>query len=237
MGPILVTDYAALTRSYVPATALFFASSAGKHEVVKRLLAAGADLNLYCKKTRIHALLSAAEHGHLEVVRLLLKAPGVLGTLNVCREGGISGSALHLAVIKSYTAIIKELLSTPGIDIDVKDSHGRTPLFTAVTTQFFGEPTALLLSAGANPNLKLFAVVDVLKGQIFTEETPLTGAAKIGNDEAVKLLLAAGADVHQRAGGMTALDVAGAMYGPALGGDKVRAVLLDHIAKLEAAGR
>lgn len=61
-------------------TALMLAVSHGRIDMVKALLACGADVNIQDDEGST-ALMCASEHGHVEIVKLLLAQPGCNGTL------------------------------------------------------------------------------------------------------------------------------------------------------------
>ena len=61
-------------------------------------------------------------------------------------------TALHFAAQRQSVPAVKALLIA-GADIEIKDSHGNTPLFRAVfNSQGSGEIITMLLEAGANPD-------------------------------------------------------------------------------------
>ena len=68
-------------------TALMLAVSHGRIDMVKGLLACGADVNIQDDEGST-ALMCASEHGHVEIVKLLLAQPGCNGHL----EDNVSGS-------------------------------------------------------------------------------------------------------------------------------------------------
>jgi ankyrin repeat protein len=69
-------------------TALMFATQSGSLEIVKLLLAAGADVNAK-ESHHMTALMWAAERGHIEIVQALLAA----------------GADVHATNIDGYTAL------------------------------------------------------------------------------------------------------------------------------------
>src|SRR5437868_3423453 len=75
------------------------------------------------------ALMYAAGNGHLEAVRLLLKAGAnvLLKSKAHKQDGGGEAHALHFAVANGNTAVIEELLNS-GADINAQGNWGRTPL-------------------------------------------------------------------------------------------------------------
>lgn len=84
-------------------TALMLAVSHGRIDMVKGLLACGADVNIQDDEGST-ALMCASEHGHVEIVKLLLAQPGCNGhlednvsclcwasVLGACRSPGLEG--------------------------------------------------------------------------------------------------------------------------------------------------
>lgn len=66
---------------------------------------------------------------------------------------GEDNTALHYASIGGQVPVIKVLLNQPGVDVDVRDILGRTPLMCAAR---YGRVEAVktLLEAGATPQNK-----------------------------------------------------------------------------------
>lgn len=62
-------------------TGLMLAVSHGRMDMVKALLACGADVNIQDDEGST-ALMCASEHGHVEIVKLLLAQPGTDATLS-----------------------------------------------------------------------------------------------------------------------------------------------------------
>jgi ankyrin repeat protein len=146
------------------ATALIRAATNGDLEVVKLLLAHGADATLYMadRQTPIHAAIGgrASEPQTLELIRLLQKAGtdvNVVALINH-EEEVRGGSALHYAVRRRYKEAIKQLASL-GIDVNAADQDGLTALdytqsrgfmpFMALQTPLYKEEAALLRELGA----------------------------------------------------------------------------------------
>jgi ankyrin repeat protein len=146
------------------ATALIRAATNGDLEVVKLLLAHGADATLYMadRQTPIHAAIAgrASEPQTLELIRLLQKAGtdvNVVALINH-EEEVRGGTALHYAVRKRYKDVIK-LLASFGTDLDAVDQDGLTALdytqsrgfmpFMALQTPLYKEEAALLRELGA----------------------------------------------------------------------------------------
>jgi uncharacterized protein len=159
------------------ATPLIRAATNGDLEVVKVLLAHGADATVYMadRQTPIHAALAgrAAEPQALELIRVLQKAGtdvNVIALVNHPEEIR-GGTALHYAVRKRYKDVIK-LLATFSINMNAVDQDGLTALdytqsrgfmpFMALQTPLFKEEAALLRELGATRLLDRSAVWPVL---------------------------------------------------------------------------
>lgn len=158
-------------------------------------------------------LLFAARQGCVECSRVLLKAGA---EINATNPNGFS--PILLAIINSHYDVAAFLLDQ-GADANIADETGRTPLYAAVDMHTLPDsnlpwPSELnnrltsldliqaLLAHGANVNAQLKKQqpyrskvdrgADTMLG---TGTTPLLRAAKAGDTEAVKVLLAKGADV------------------------------------------
>ena len=146
------------------ATPLIRAASNGDLEVVKILLAHGADATIPTadRQTPIHAVLSgrASEPQAVELIKVLQKAGtdvNVIALINH-REEIRGGTALHYAVRKRYKEVIK-LLASYSIDVNAVDQDGLTALdytqsrgfmpFMALQTPMFKEEATLLRELGA----------------------------------------------------------------------------------------
>ena len=155
---------AASTTATRGATPLIRAANNGDLEVVKILLAHGADATVYMadRQTPIHAAIAgrAAEPQALELIRVLQKAGtdvNVIALVNHPEEIR-GGTALHYAVRKRYKEVIK-LLASSGIDMNAVDQDGLTALdytqsrgfmpFMALQTPLYKDEAALLRELGA----------------------------------------------------------------------------------------
>lgn len=109
--------------------------------------------------------------------------PSALYRVDECRK---HWSLLHYATEANRLEVVKYLVEA-GINVDVVDDDGMTPLFAAAES---GEAYVLayLLSEGANPNAK-----DSRWGS-----TPLHEASSKNNIEAAKFLIEYGADINAR---------------------------------------
>jgi ankyrin repeat protein len=150
-------------------TPLIRAASNGDLEIVKLLLAHGADATVYMadRQTPIHAVLAGRvpEKTALELVKTLHDAGtdvNVVALVNHMEEVR-GGSALHFAVRKRYKEVIK-LLASYGIDMNLQDQDGLTALdytqsrgfmpFMANQTPVYKDEAALLRELGATVMMK-----------------------------------------------------------------------------------
>ena len=91
---------------------------------------------------------------------------------------GTKGTLLHLAVEQNQQAVVKFLLSRPGIKINLGDPSGATPLFAAARLGHLEVARMLLSRSGIDVNL----------GDS-TGVTPLFAAAQLGRLEIAGVLL------------------------------------------------
>ncbi len=146
------------------ATSLIRAATNADLEVVKILLAHGADATLYMadRQTPIHAAIGgrATEPQALELIKLFQKAGtdvDVVALINH-EEEVRGGTALHYAVRRRFKDVIK-LLASSGIDMNAVDQDGLTALdytqsrgfmpFMALQTPLYKDEAALLRELGA----------------------------------------------------------------------------------------
>ncbi|KAF4531600.1 hypothetical protein B566_EDAN010066 [Ephemera danica] len=205
-------------------TGLFHAAIGGHHDVVRRLIEAGAraDTRDKNRRTPLHA---ACERGHVEVAELLLRQEGVdreardedgnaplhvaaenqqtstvqLLLDNACPpdpENAKGYTPLHLASSLGCRGII-ELLVQHGGALDRQSKNGNTPLHVACLANEL-ETAELLICKGADVNslnVRLQSAMHI--------------AAEQGYTELCKLLLSAGANLEQKEqGGKTPLYIA-----------------------------
>ena len=142
--------------------------------VVESLLAIGADPNLPNVP-----LLWATANNHLNTAQLLLEWGA---DPNVQDRNG--DTALILATRQNQLPFVEFLLGWEGIDINLPNHQGHTPLMNSVANNNL-KLTIALLDAGADPN-----------AQDNMRQTALSGAAYYSNLEAMILLLAKGADTN-----------------------------------------
>jgi ankyrin repeat protein len=202
---------------------LFEAAKAGKLATLRRLLAAGADVNGQARgRDNVLGyavdsgtpLMAAAEGGHAEACRLLLDAGA---RVNVRNANG--STALAHAAAPGHLDVVRPLLDA-GAAVDTPDNQGRTALLVAAWAGH-AQVVQTLLDAGANPNHKdssnrtsvlMWAVWqghhDVVRRLLkagadlnATDKfgnTPLITAVEYADLAMVRLLLRAGADVQAR---------------------------------------
>ena len=137
----VVNPYAALSQAEKNTALLLEAARDGHAEVVRLLLAAGADVNAQ-NQFGYTALMGAAFHGHFEVVRLLLAAGADVNTQD---QGG--STALILAAINGHAEVVRLLLAA-GANVNLQNQAGRTALMWAAQDGR-ADVVRLLLAVGA----------------------------------------------------------------------------------------
>ena len=93
-----------------------------------------------------------------------------------------NGTLLYIAALENYPAVVKVLLSRPGIDVNLAGASGATPLFAAAQYGHLEVVRMLLQRPEINPSI----------GTSNHGTAPLTAAAFDGRKEMVKLLLSSG---------------------------------------------
>jgi len=172
-------------------TALMNASIRGHADIVATLIVNHADVNLASRDGRT-ALHRAAMTGRLEIAEQLLDAGAQVD--NHSRDGD---TPLALAVYFGQRPVVERLIAA-GADTNARGRRQETPLMLAVRGNH-PNIMQLLLANGANPNI----VADE------DGTTALILAAERGLADAVRVLLAAGADAgHRTRAGRTALAAA-----------------------------
>uniref|UniRef100_A0A673NEW7 Ankyrin repeat and SOCS box protein 2-like n=1 Tax=Sinocyclocheilus rhinocerous TaxID=307959 RepID=A0A673NEW7_9TELE len=170
------------TQANDDATALFEASKNGHAEVVEMLLSKQADVNK-ANKTGLLPIHVAAKNGHDSIVAMLIPRTN---TVKV-RRSGIS--PLHFAAERNRDDVLETLIEA-RYDVNAKlsddwskmyEDRRSTALYSAVVNRNT-EAAAMLLEAGADPNLDIF--------------NPLLVAVRKASMEMVTLLVKHGANVN-----------------------------------------
>ncbi|KAJ8290371.1 hypothetical protein GJAV_G00012000 [Gymnothorax javanicus] len=164
------------------ATALFEASKNGHKDVVETLLSHNADANIPAKSGLLPLHISA-QRGEDEIVSILLPVT----SRTRLRRSGVS--PLHLAAEKDQNNVLEVLIKS-GFDVNARLSHDRSIMYEdhRSTALYFSvannniPATAMLLEAGADPNLDTI--------------NPLLVAVRQGCIETVMMLVEHGANVN-----------------------------------------
>ncbi|KZP31893.1 ankyrin, partial [Athelia psychrophila] len=169
------------------ASPLYYASSHGLENIVRRLLARGVDMEGRGGKYG-NALQAASYHGHDAIVKLLLNRTGEGYVPN---QGGEYGSALIAALHKGHTGVVQLLLqrfSSSAAYVNIQGVKYGSALQAAA---YGGEVkiVRLLLRNGANVHAQRGAYGNALQAASF-----------MGHVEVVQLLLGRGADVNAQGG-------------------------------------
>lgn len=205
---------------------LMDAASRGRVGIVKRLLAAGAQVDFKVIDQGITALMMAAISGHVNIVEILVGHGANVDAINKVRK-----SPLIFASEKGHVDVIRFLLGKKArATVDLADTYGNTALAHAVARQH-AEVAAILLCHGADPHrtnktgdsavalainkgdvamvrVMLPYLTDYLPKIMSEHSVPLTLATGYDPYDLVKLLLQAGAwvdDPHRESGSCTPL--------------------------------
>ena len=154
-------------------TAMQQAAGPGQGEIAETAVIAPMKMTL---SYREHRLVDSCIKGNVYKLRNLLK----VGSIDINMATGW-GTLLSLAAFYGHTAIARELLSIPAIDVNLGQWRGATPLFLAASHGHVDLVGLLLATRGINPNL----------GMLGEKTTPLIIAAYKGYEEVVKILLTA----------------------------------------------
>jgi ankyrin repeat protein len=195
-------------------TPIIFASEQGHLQSVELLLRAGADVNARTSFNLLSALMLAARHGYLEIVKILHERGGEVEVQNLAGY-----TPLMEAAEGGHTQIVEALLEM-GANVNAKGNlRGRTALMIAVSKGYI-DIVKLLLKHNAEVNLHEKAEYKVRGIRNFVGvgrdtmpmlepamdedalarlgRTALMEAALLGHHEILDLLLSAGADVNPR---------------------------------------
>jgi len=161
---------------------LLFSSENGHTEIVKILLANGADVNAR-DSDGLTPLMLAAQKGYTELVGTLLSKDA-----NVNAKDKDGGTALLRAAVSGQTEIVKILLAN-GADVNAEYYNKTTPLWLA-SIQGHTEIVKILLANGADVNAK-----GVNSKGVCT--TILSETAVDAHVDVARALINSGADVDQ----------------------------------------
>lgn len=159
---------------------LHFAVLNGNSTIVDILLIGKANVNaenalgdtpLYC----------ALNQGDLVIAKKLIDAGADVNTK--CYYETI----LHLAARRNKLSLMKKLVLFPGVDLNVRDQYGKTPLHTAIASNKDCLEVAKVLIGASEIDLNIKDNVG---------KTPLHRAVDKGNFELAKILIDAGADAN-----------------------------------------
>jgi len=156
------------------ATALWYASLAGRPEVARLLVDHGADVDVQEYFAYMSPLDSAASLGHIRVVELLLEAGADVDITSP------AGTPLHSAAYSQHTDIAALLLRY-GAEVNAVDAHDVTPLHLAAATGDGAdertERTAtadLLITHGARLNAMQCDRMTPLDAAVYVDDTEMT---------------------------------------------------------------
>jgi len=162
-------------------TPLLIASERGHLSCVRALLEAGADVN-WANRGGFHALITASEFGHIEIVKLLLLQAGI--NVNIAHSDGRleCENSLMRAITRDHVEIVRALLAHPGILVNAKRKNGAFALLQACLDNKVEIALMLLAHSDIDVNLSVTS-----KGIVYT---CLFLASKRGYHDIVSALLA-----------------------------------------------
>ncbi|KAJ4443084.1 hypothetical protein ANN_04734 [Periplaneta americana] len=161
-------------------TPLHLASLQGEVQAARYLIKHGADVNIKNRERNIPLQLALVK-GEVEIMKVLIQANSDVNAVNRYGE-----TLLHQAAEKDLVDILQLLVSTGKCMLDIRNSHGDTPLINATRCGFVHVVECLIL-AGADPN-------------VFANDgnVPLHMAVSSENMELTSKLIELGADINIR---------------------------------------
>ena len=164
-------------------TALSWAASEGKDDVVKVLLAAQSD-DVPMPGYLENALYNASEKGYINIVRILIDAGA-----DVNYDYFITDSPIHMASQNGHIDILRLLIEAGG-DIERRDNgYELTPIFYAIEGNQI-ECLKVLIEAGAN----------LEESNNINNITPIFYSIEKGKIECLRLLIRGGANINRENG-------------------------------------
>jgi ankyrin repeat protein len=166
--------------------ALQAACNTGHDKIAQMLLERGADVNAQGGRYG-NALQAACNTGHDKIAQMLLERGA-----DVNAQGGRYGNALQVACFGGYVKIAQMLLQH-GADVNL--TAGSVSALSLTTQCRNGDLLELLLASGANVE-KALQTLDSIDDRFYLKQNALDYAAAAGNQDMVKILISAGADVN-----------------------------------------
>ncbi|VDO05055.1 unnamed protein product [Rodentolepis nana] len=172
-------------------TILHWAVCGGHVDLVKRLIQGGCSPD-EPDSSEWTPLMIAASAGHENIVTYLLDS-GLSVNVNTVNSTG--QNCLHYAASRNRISIARQLLLA-GIQADLRDWGGNTPLHRAVT-KGHSEMCKMLLAGDALEGAPSNGKIDKCSPNTPNDagQTPLHNACEEGSGEIVRILLAAGGDL------------------------------------------
>lgn len=206
------------------------AISSGSLDTVRKLVAAGADVNAVGKEgmTPLHWAIMKQEY---EAFSLLLDLGAQPDKLVIWFEDGVAkrwASAMELAAVLEDSRYLTRLIAAGASSNTRVSPLGATPIFVAAEHRRFRN-IDILLRAGADISYKSDRA----------DETPLHAAMVDGNYVAALYLIRAGADagVRARRSGATAMDMMALRGAPRDPSDKENRKAYEEILAMQVAGK
>lgn len=108
-----------------------------------------------CVQTKLPPLNEACTKNDVETVKKYCQMPDIAE--QVKEVDGTKRTPLHNAAHNGCCDVVEELLKVPGIDVNVQDKFGYTPLYLAVIGRENPSGTMeVLLKANADPSITSF---------------------------------------------------------------------------------